>query len=111
MPAGTVISWSQWALHRDARYFPEPGQFRPERWADGLERRIPRFAYSPFGGGPRLCIGAGFAMMVARLVPATVLQRFRFEAERAVVRGKVLLGFEAVRVSVEVLHVLRQPGP
>lgn len=81
VPAGTVISWSQWALHRDARYFPEPEQFRPERWADGLERRIPRFAYSPFGGGPRLCIGAGFAMMVTRLVLATVLQRFRFEAE------------------------------
>jgi cytochrome P450 len=80
VPAGTVISWAQWALHRDARYFPEPEVFRPERWVDGLERRIPRFAYCPFGGGPRLCIGAGFAMMVTRLVLATVLQRFRFEA-------------------------------
>jgi cytochrome P450 len=81
VPAGTVISWAQWALHRDARYFPEPEHFRPERWADGLERRLPRFAYCPFGGGPRLCIGAGFAMMVTRLVLATLLQRFRFEAE------------------------------
>ncbi|RKH06773.1 cytochrome P450 [Corallococcus carmarthensis] len=80
VPAGTVVAWSQWALHRDARYFPEPEAFRPERWADGLERRIPRFAWCPFGGGPRLCIGAGSALMVIRLVLATVLQRFHFDA-------------------------------
>ncbi|WP_223642049.1 cytochrome P450 [Corallococcus sp. EGB] len=80
VPAGTVVAWSQWALHRNARHFPEPEAFRPERWADGLERRIPRFAYCPFGGGPRLCIGAGSAMMVIRLVLASVLQRLHFDA-------------------------------
>lgn len=80
IPARAMVAWSQWALHRDARFFPEPEAFRPQRWAQGLERTLPRFAYFPFGGGPRLCIGAGFAMMEARLLLATLLQRFRFEA-------------------------------
>lgn len=80
VPAGTVVAWSQWALHRNPLHFPEPESFRPERWTEGLERRIPRFAYCPFGGGPRLCIGAASAMVVTRLVLATLLQRFRFES-------------------------------
>jgi cytochrome P450 len=80
IPARSMVAWGPWALHRDSRYFPEPEAFRPQRWAGGLERTLPRFAYFPFGGGPRLCIGAGFAMMEARLLLATLLQRFRFEA-------------------------------
>ena len=57
---------SQWVIHRDPRFFDDPEAFRPERWADGLAKRIPRYAYFPFGGGPRICIGNGFAMMEAR---------------------------------------------
>jgi cytochrome P450 len=53
--------------------------FRPERWADGLAKRLPKFAYFPFGGGPRFCIGNAFAMMEATLLLATLTQRFRFE--------------------------------
>ena len=51
--------------------------FRPERWADGLARRIPRYAYFPFGGGPRICIGNHFAQMEAVLLLATIARRFR----------------------------------
>ncbi|MBI2755457.1 MAG: cytochrome P450 [Chloroflexi bacterium] len=74
---GTVILISQWVLHRDARFFQDPEAFRPERWEDGLAQRLPRFAYFPFGGGPRQCIGNGFALMEATLLLATLAQRYR----------------------------------
>ncbi len=79
VPEGTTFLMSQWVLHHDARYFDDPLEFRPERWADGLAKRIPKFAYFPFGGGPRLCVGNSFAMLEAVLILATVAQRFRFE--------------------------------
>ncbi len=76
IPAGHGILISQYVLHRDARYFAEPEQFRPERWLDGLEKRLPRYAYFPFGAGPRVCIGNSFALMEARLVLAEMAQHF-----------------------------------
>ena len=69
---------SQWVTHRDPRYFPDPEAFRPERWLDGLAKRLPKYAYYPFGGGPRVCIGNTFALMEAALILATVGQRYRF---------------------------------
>ena len=80
IPAGTTIFIMQWVTHRDARFFPDPERFEPERWRDDPIRkgRIPRFAYFPFGGGPRVCIGAGFAMMEATLLLAGIAQRYRF---------------------------------
>jgi cytochrome P450 len=78
-PAGTTLLMSQWIMQRDPRYFTEPDAFRPERWLDGLAARLPAHAYFPFGGGPRRCIGQGFAMMEAALVAATLARRFRFE--------------------------------
>lgn len=78
LPKGTVVALCQWVVHRDARHFTDPDEFRPERWLDGLARRLPRYAYFPFGGGPRLCIGQGFAMMELTLLLATIAQRFRF---------------------------------
>jgi cytochrome P450 len=78
IPARTTVFMSQWAMHRDPRWFEAPEKFDPGRWADGLAARLPKFAYFPFGGGPRLCIGNTFAMMEAVLVLATVAQRFRF---------------------------------
>ncbi|MFZ0414683.1 MAG: cytochrome P450 [Candidatus Acidiferrales bacterium] len=78
-PAGATVLMSQWVTHRDARYFPDPLVFRPERWLDGLIARLPAHAYFPFGGGPRRCIGQGFAMLEAALVTAALAQRFRFE--------------------------------
>jgi cytochrome P450 len=79
MPAGTTALMSQWVVHRDPRYHRDPQLFDPDRWTAEYEDGLPRFAYFPFGGGPRQCIGAGFAMTEARLVLATVAQRFRME--------------------------------
>jgi len=72
-----VVVMPTWIVHRDARWFDEPEAFRPERWADERARPLPRFAYFPFGGGPRQCIGNAFAMMEAVLVLATIAQRCR----------------------------------
>ena len=78
MPAGTTALMSQWVVHRDPRYQPDPERFDPDRWTAEYEK-FPRFAYFPFGRGPRQCIGASFAMTEARLILATVAQRFRME--------------------------------
>jgi cytochrome P450 len=64
-------------VQRDRRWFEEPEAFRPERWAKDLAQRLPRFAYLPFGGGPRQCIGSNFALMEGILVLAAIAQRFR----------------------------------
>ena len=77
-PRGTTFLMSQWILHRDPRYFDAPEEFRPERWLDGLTDRLPPYAYFPFGGGPRKCIGQAFAMMELGIVVALLAQRFRF---------------------------------
>jgi cytochrome P450 len=78
VPKGTTILMSQWVVHRDARWFERPLDFRPERWSDDRVKQLPRFAYFPFGGGPRMCIGNTFAMIEAVLVLARIAQRFRF---------------------------------
>jgi len=80
--AGTTLYMSQWLIHRDPRHFENPTAFRPDRWSGDLARRLPRFAYVPFGGGPRICIGNRFAMMEAVLILATIVQRFRLEWQR-----------------------------
>jgi cytochrome P450 len=77
IPAGANVVMSQWIMHRDPRYFPNPEKFDPDRWLDPAMQKLPRFAYFPFGGGPRQCIGASFATMEATLILATVAQRFR----------------------------------
>jgi cytochrome P450 len=77
VPRGTVVLMSQWVLHRDPRFYEDPEAFHPERWTDDFERHLPRFAYFPFGGGQRVCIGGAFAMMEAVLVLATIAQQFR----------------------------------
>lgn len=77
---GTNVFIMQWLTHRDPRFFPEPLRFDPERWRSDPIRSglLPRFSYFPFGGGPRVCIGAGFAMMESTLLLATIAQRYRF---------------------------------
>jgi cytochrome P450 len=75
---GATVLMSQWVTHRDPRWFDDPEAFRPERWADGLIHRIPKYAYYPFGGGPRVCIGNTFAMLEAVLLLAAIGRRFRF---------------------------------
>jgi cytochrome P450 len=77
VPSGTQLFLSQWVMHRDPRYFEDPGVFSPDRWEDGFAKRIPKYAYFPFGGGPRQCIGSLFAMMEAILVLATIAKKFQ----------------------------------
>jgi cytochrome P450 len=76
VPKGTQLFAFQWVTHRDPRYFDEPEAFKPERW--NAEGQIQKYAYFPFGGGPRQCIGNYFAMMEIVLLLATIGQRFRF---------------------------------
>ena len=76
LPARTVVLVSQYVVHRDPRWWPEPERFRPERWAEDAGDR-PRFAYFPFGAGTRVCIGEQFAWMEGVLVLATIAQRWR----------------------------------
>jgi cytochrome P450 len=80
IPTGATLFMSQWVMHRDPRFYEQPNAFIPERWEKGQCERLPRFAFFPFGGGPRICIGSRFAMMEATLVLATVLRRFRLVA-------------------------------
>lgn len=72
-----IVIVPTWVVHRDPRWFDDPEAFRPERWQGDLAQRLPRYAYFPFGGGPRQCIGNGFAMMEAILIVATIAQRFQ----------------------------------
>jgi cytochrome P450 len=76
---GAAVFMSQWLNHHDARWFPEPQAFRPERWADPAIKQLPTYAYYPFGGGERLCIGKSFALMEAQLLLATIAQRYRLD--------------------------------
>jgi cytochrome P450 len=77
LPARTNFVLSPWILHRDPRFFDQPHEFRPERWTDEFERELPKFAYFPFGGGQRTCIGASFAKMQISLMLVTMAQRYR----------------------------------
>jgi cytochrome P450 len=77
VPAGALVVVSQYLMHRDSRYFPEPERFDPERWTPEAQRTLPAYAYCPFGGGPRRCIGDGFAYMEGTLVLATLASRWR----------------------------------
>jgi cytochrome P450 len=79
---GTTVLIAPWVLHRDPRHFAEPEAFRPDRWMGGLARTLPRYAYMPFGGGPRICIGQRFAMIEAVLILATIGRRFSFTWQR-----------------------------
>lgn len=75
--AKSDILISQWTMHRHPRYFEEPDLFKPERWASNLEKQLPKGVYFPFGDGPHICIGKGFAMMEAVLLLATIAQKFQ----------------------------------
>jgi cytochrome P450 len=74
--AGQQVWFCPWAIQRDPRWFEAPDLFRPERWEGDFAKRLPRFAYFPFGGGPRFCIGQSFAQLEAVLLLATLAQRF-----------------------------------
>lgn len=79
VPVKTQLFISQYVVHRDPRFFENPESFESDRWTDGLEKRLPKYAYFPFGGGPRLCVGQSFPKMEAALLLATIAQRFRIQ--------------------------------
>lgn len=77
IPRGSLVHFVPYLVHRDPRWFEQPGEFLPDRFLPEREEQLPPFAYFPFGGGPHVCIGKPFAMMEAVLILATVLQRFQ----------------------------------
>jgi cytochrome P450 len=94
---GSWIWALPWTLHRDPRFFPDPLVFRPERWADGLAKRLPKATFVPFGLGPRICIGNQFALTEATLLLATFAQRLSMRIEdrsRVVPEPSITLRFK-----------------
>lgn len=79
IPEGCVVMLSQWVMHHSPKYFDAADAFQPERWLGDLEKQLPRGVYFPFGDGPRICIGKGFALMEAVLILATVAQQYQMK--------------------------------
>jgi cytochrome P450 len=79
IPARSILLMSQWVTHHDERFFPEPFKFDPDRWTPDARASRPKFAYYPFGGGPRVCIGEPFAWMEGVLLIATLAQKWRMK--------------------------------
>lgn len=77
IPEGYAIIISQWVMHRHPKYFENPEVFQPERWENDLEKRLTKGVYIPFGDGPRICIGKGFAIMEAVLLLVTIAQKYQ----------------------------------
>ena len=95
IPKGTVINLNIWLTHRNPVHWRDPDTFDPERFAPELRRDRPKHAYFPFGGGPRICIGNGLAMMEAHLILAAIARRWRLRAAK---------GYEAHPVGSVVLR-------
>ncbi len=77
VPKNSLVLMSQYVVHRDKRYFADPSKFDPERWRPELRDSRPQFSYFPFGGGPRRCLGEGFAWMEGILLLATLAQKWK----------------------------------
>ncbi len=77
IPKGSTVFVSPYVMHHLPQYFAEPEAFKPERFTPDFEKSLPKFAYMPFGGGARVCIGNAFAMMEAQLILATIAQNYR----------------------------------
>lgn len=96
VPAGSHVVLSQYVMHRDPRYFPDPFRFDPDRWAPEARAARPQYSFFPFGAGPHRCLGEMFAIMESVLLLATLAQRWRMRLARA-----------APRVEMQALHILR----
>ena len=77
IPARSVVVVSPWLIHRNPTLWPDPDRFDPERFSPARSEGRARYSYIPFGAGPRICLGAGFAITEAVLVLVTILQRWR----------------------------------
>ncbi|MBO0796746.1 MAG: cytochrome P450 [Ktedonobacteraceae bacterium] len=79
VPKGMMVMISPYVMHYKPEYFPDPERFDPDRFTPEREKQLPRYAYIPFGAGPRICIGNYFALMEGQLLLATLAQRVSFE--------------------------------
>src|SRR5262245_7963816 len=102
---GQTLLLAQWVTHRDPRFWDDPEKFEPERWEPERAAKVPKYAYFPFGGGPRVCIGNNFAMIEAALLLAEIARRFRFErVEKEPVRPRPSLTLRPERGILMQLH-------
>ncbi|MEO7144651.1 MAG: cytochrome P450 [Bryobacteraceae bacterium] len=111
IPAGSILLASPYVMHRDPRYFPDPHRFDMDRWTPEEAAKLPKFAYFPFGGGARTCIGDRFASMEGVLLLATLAQRWRLKlvpghpvAHRAVITLRTKHGMKMT------VHSATAPG-
>ncbi|WP_435073829.1 cytochrome P450 [Halorubrum sp. HHNYT27] len=81
IPEGSALMLSQWVIHRSSRWYDDPERFDPARWTSERRSQRPRFAYFPFGGGPRHCIGKAFSLLEAKLILAEVCSRYDLDYE------------------------------
>lgn len=111
VPKGTVLNLYTFGAHRNPALWPQPERFDPDRFSPENEKQIPRYAYMPFGGGPRICIGNSFAMMEARLLLATLAQRYQLRlAPGQVVRPDPLITLRP-KGGLHMRLEPRQPAP
>ncbi|MCC6605930.1 MAG: cytochrome P450 [Anaerolineae bacterium] len=115
IPKGSTVFMSPYVMHRLPQYFAQPEAFQPERFTPEFEKSLPRFAYMPFGGGTRVCIGNAFAMMEAQLILATIAQKYRLAiAQREPVRYKAqitLVPEAGIQMQVMVRETAVSPTP
>jgi cytochrome P450 len=107
------VLYSIYLTHRDKRYWPDPDRFDPDRFLPERAGGRPTYAYIPFGGGPRNCIGAAFAQIEAKLVLARLLQRFEFRSTRGVVRARMRATLEphhGMRIEARRRQILSAPA-
>jgi cytochrome P450 len=111
LPAHTLVVLSPYVIQRDSRFFPSPERFAPDRWTADFKQTLPPFAYFPFGGGTRRCIGESFAWMELVLVVATIAQRWRLRlvpGHPVVPRPVVTLRLaHGLRMTAEPRHIAR----
>ena len=81
IPEGSALMVSQWVVHRSERWYDDPEAFDPDRWTPERRSQRPRFAFFPFGGGPRHCIGKALSLLEAKVILATVCSRFELDYE------------------------------
>ena len=92
LEAGSIVLMSPYVMHHDARYFPDPDRFDPDRWLPENADQRPKFSFFPFGGGARVCIGERFAWMEGVLLLAVMLQRWKLTLDaNQVIEKKALL--------------------
>ena len=111
IPRGATVFMSPWVMQRDPRYYEEPEAFRPERWLGDAPACLPRFAYFPFGGGARVCIGNTFALSELVLVMATIARQghLRLASDRAIAPRPLITLRPAEPINAR--FVLRGSGP